>query len=1186
MHVRAFQLWEAGTSHPGAQRLQALIELLLENGGFRDGVAESEAESLWTTAMSESSRLRSPFDAAWFETKLATRREGAVSAQTAHPVIGGRQHWGDAPDVAGFLGRAAERARVRRWVVDEACRVIAILGLGGMGKTLLASRLALDLAPRFAQVYWRSLRTVPTPSEFLDGAIAFLSPQDPIAASNAARLDRLQELLQDTPTLLILDNFETVLRPGESDGGYLPECEGYGELLRRLAETAHKSCLLLTSREQPSELGPLLAAAASPVRVLGLDGLGVEDVRALLEPLGLIGDDAAWETLIDHYGGNGLALKMIGASIREFFGGDVSAYLADVETARGAVFGSVRQLLDSQLKRLSGLEQELMLWLAVEREAVSFAELAGDLGPAVERSEIREAAEALRRRSLLERREPGPTFTLQSVILEYETERLVDEVTRDVVAGEPGRMLRQPLMRATAKEYVRRSQELLIAKPVLDRLVGRLGSRRLAERRLIGLLDELRRRPEEAHGYGPGNGLNLLRLLRGDLRRIDVSGLTVRQAYLTAVDAQDANLAGAHVFECVLPEAFHQTAVALSSDGEHLLAGTTTGDICLWRVADRTLLSSVSPHAGMVWRVSLHSERGLAASASQDGTVGLWETSRGQQYTSLHGHLDFVQGVSLSGDGALVASASQDGTVKLWRTAGGELLSTLHSPNSGVLSVAPSSDGGLVVGGTRDGTLAFWDAAAGQLLTRVAGHDGPVPGLALSDNGRLLASASLDGTIKLWDVTTRTVRTTLSGHAGGVWNVDVSDDASLVASGGEDGTVRVWSTSDGRLLTTVLGHTGAVWDVSLSANGELLASAGQDGAVHVADWSNGQLLATLRGHSNAMWDVALSGDGRLAASGSQDGTVTFWETVSGAVRSKYDAHAGGAVGVALNQDGSVLASAGQDGFVKLWERGRQQPRLTLSGHAGAVWDVALSSDGTLVASGSYDGTVRLWDARAGRLMMTLRAHTRGVRGVALNDMEHLVVSGGQDGLINIWDTRDGRLLRALRGHEASVQSVAVDAAGRWLASAGFDGAVKLWDVAGGSCIRTLHGHTGAALCVALSADGRLLASGGFDGLVSLWDVPGGRSIGSLAGHSRAVWGVTLSGDGRMVASGSFDGTSRLWDVSSGACLRTLQVDRPCERMDITGLTGVTPTSRAALIALGAVDASDIREQRESSTRLQ
>src|SRR5207302_1507012 len=375
------------------------------------------------------------------------------------------EHWGEAPDVASFLGREAEREMLRRWVLDERCRVVAILGLGGIGKTLLATRLALDLAPAFDYVYWRSLRNAPVPGEWLAGAIRFLAPGDPpLPDSEAVRLERLLDLAQRARCLLVLDNFETVLQDKQ-----------------------------------------------------------------------LSGDTEAWSALIARYGGNGLALRIVGESIRELFGGDIAGFLQ----AGTGVFGGMRLLLDAQVQRLASVELEVLRWLAVEREPVTFAELAADLGSSVGGGAALEAVEGLRRRSMLQLSprsravsERGATFTLQSVVLEYMTEQVVDDVVKELAAGEPVRLLAQPLLKATAKDYVRRGQERLIAGPVLERLLADRGSQPAAERRLLTLLDQLRKRPLAQQGYAPGNLVNLLRLLRGDLRNVDRSGPLIRQAYL------------------------------------------------------------------------------------------------------------------------------------------------------------------------------------------------------------------------------------------------------------------------------------------------------------------------------------------------------------------------------------------------------------------------------------------------------------------------------------------------------------------------------------------------------------------------------------------------------------------------------------------------------------------------------
>jgi hypothetical protein len=161
--------------------------------------------------------------------------------------------------------------------------------------------------------------------------------------------------------------------------------------------------------------------------------------------------------------------------------------------------------------------------------------------------------ESLNRRSLLERGEQGATFTLQPVVLEHATEQLIATAAEEIGRGEPVLLARQPLVKAQAKDYVRRSQERLLATPLLERL-GLTDQSAAGQSPLAELLERWRSRPPAQQGYAPGTVVNLLRLLRGDLKGMDLSRLWLRQVYLQEVDVQDASLANAHLTEAVLAE--------------------------------------------------------------------------------------------------------------------------------------------------------------------------------------------------------------------------------------------------------------------------------------------------------------------------------------------------------------------------------------------------------------------------------------------------------------------------------------------------------------------------------------------------------------------------------------------------------------------------------------------------------
>src|SRR3984893_6096972 len=280
--LRAVQNWEAGVNYPTAERLRSVMGALLEVGGLSPGRERDKAESMWTAAEHESAYMHAPFDAAWFEDLLARRANQTQLARNLER----REDWDEAPDTIAFVGRADELAVLLRWVLDEHCRVLAVLGMGGVGKTNLAARVGQGVAPSFERVYWRSLRNAPAIGEWLAGAIAFVSDQQLAPPSGESeRVGTLLQLLRERRCLLVLDNFEAALEPGQPGGSYRPDMEGYGRLLRALGEASHQSCLLLTGREGPPELSLLDRAA----HTLELGGFGVREAQVLLVPKQLDG---------------------------------------------------------------------------------------------------------------------------------------------------------------------------------------------------------------------------------------------------------------------------------------------------------------------------------------------------------------------------------------------------------------------------------------------------------------------------------------------------------------------------------------------------------------------------------------------------------------------------------------------------------------------------------------------------------------------------------------------------------------------------------------------------------------------------------------------------------------------------------------------------------------------------------
>ncbi len=1072
-----------------------------------------------------------------------------------------RCDWGEAVDVSFFCGRVPELSTLKQWILQERSQLVALLGMGGIGKTSLAVKLAQEIQANFEVVVWRSLRNAPPLETLASDLVPFLSDQQ----DTQAELGRLMHWLRACRCLLILDNVEAILQAGDAAGQYRPGYENYANLFRMLGEMAHPSCLLLTSREKPAEVA--IFEGIGPVHSLHLAG-SPEVAQVLIQTKGLAGSEYQKQELGRRYGYNPLALRIVTTSIQDLFDGEIGEFLDQ----DAVIFNSVRRLLDQQFERLSWLEQSIMYWLTINREWTTISSLSEDIVPPVSRAKLLEALESLSWRSLIEKR--TGSYTQQSVVMEYMTERLIETMVTEIETQKLSLFVSHALMKTTVKAYIRESQIRLILGPTANKLRILFYSEKILRRQLQEILGLLQDKATHASSYGGGNLINLCCHLGLDLTNHDFSNLTIWHADLQKVHLPRANFAHSNFAKSVFTQTFGAiSAVTFSPDGQLLAIGEAHGKIRLWCLADSQPLLTLPGHIGWIQSVRFSADGRTLVSSGDDQTVRLWDVRTGQLLKVLQGHTSRVWSVRVSPDGHTLASGSGDCTVKLWDVQTGQCLQTLQGHTAQVSSVDFSSDGCTLASGSFDQSVRLWDVQTGQCLRTLSEHHSWVWSVRFSCDGQILASGSSDRTVKLWDARTGQLLNTLLGHTEQISSISFSPDGHTLASGSNDQTVRLWDVRTGQLLSTLQGHTKQIWSISFSPDGYTLATGGNDQTVRLWDAGTGQLLSTLQGHTAQVSSIDFSSDGLVLASGDGDCVVRLWEVHTGQLWQTLQGHTNWVLSVGFSPGGNMLASGSADCTVKLWDRQSGQLLNTLSGHSSWVWSVDFSPDGHMLASGSFDQTVRLWDAHTAQCLQILPGHHNLIWSVRFSPDGRTLATGSNHHAVKLWDVCTGQVLDTLMGHTSPVWSVTWSPDGRTLASGSADCTVKLWDVRTGQLLHTLQGHGSWVWSVAWSPDGHTLASGSYDRTVKLWDTHTGEVLKTLQGHTNWVSAVAFSPDGQTLASGSIDETIQLWEIKTAEVVKTLRAERPYEGMNITQVTGLTEAQKATLKALGAVENS-------------
>jgi hypothetical protein len=244
-------------------------------------------------------------------------RPGAAHVPPAYDRIKTQRWVHETTNDERYSGRRDELERLDSWARDSSVRVLAVTGLGGLGKTSLVGHWlkkagGMRQRPVDGLFFWSFYadRSVPAFLEalcrFTEEALGLDVPR-PSRPANAAIA-----VLASLPLLVVLDGLE-VLQEG-------PATELYGSLLDldlrdflfAACQVEHRGLVVLTSRFPFRDLTRYLGSSH---RAMALDRLSDDDGEGLLSKCGVEGTAEARRQVSRKLEGHPLALRIFAAAL-------------------------------------------------------------------------------------------------------------------------------------------------------------------------------------------------------------------------------------------------------------------------------------------------------------------------------------------------------------------------------------------------------------------------------------------------------------------------------------------------------------------------------------------------------------------------------------------------------------------------------------------------------------------------------------------------------------------------------------------------------------------------------------------------------------------------------------------------------------------------------------------------------
>jgi WD40 repeat protein len=1044
-----------------------------------------------------------------------------------------------------FFGRESDIEQLVNYITDsdEPAKVVAVVGIGGIGKTTLVNKLLEEqkIQERFGnKIVWHSLHTEPTVEETTDILLSRLqylnqtdtkSQESNTAENTTEGLKTLIKELKRNRTLLVIDNVETILGIGDDSGDYKPGHERYEDLFKFIAEGEHESCCILTSREVPPKFY-LLEIKSLPVIVYKLPVLKTASAQKLfysvLGPastqelfnggpeVGVAKDPEEFNRIYDYYSGTPLILKIVAATVKAHFAGNITEFCQQlpekkegIDTDRQIyVISAVEELLDEQFHRLEIDERIILYWLAISGERVSLLRIKknNDINeglpeniqctPYIVSEHILTTLTSLQGRALIE----SEHYELTPILRHFYIEKLIEEhlsffkeLDRKICEQEKNQEKGQE-KNQEENEFLIEDLDLLELSKIVDacalvqasntKLIIEYQKRLILKKLANAILNEF------------DSKARIEKILDRSIsffRETHAKGYGVGNIVnlyqplgllLPEIDLHKGNLSNCTIREADLEDIeLHETDFS-----ESIIINCTFKE-----------------HIDTILSMAFHPiDTNYLVTGGADGKVCIWDVSSNGfklKWRNDDRHKNWVRTVAFNHDGTIFATAGDDYKIILWEWK-------YPDSNPKEIQFLPESE---------------------------RAHENWITSIVFHPQENILVSGGQDRKLKIWKQTEKTWEKEKEFTCNmQIWSADFSEDGKLLAIGGDLDRAKKNENS------SAIGSDPFYFDWNVA----VFEFDNQNHKLTLLDYQNEeninepdntkarQIVYSVKFNPNPVSDInpvsyilfAVNDEPRFqkySVSNSKDKkNYKVSEEYPASKEIKYPKFTKAIRSISLHNNGSLLAAIDDDGkmiILNLNSGAETEENLlfkSLGNKDNRGWACAFQPKSNLLVSSAEDNSLTLleikWDDENKKnkveniqILKATRGYTNGVWSVAFikNDKHSSLVSGHDNGLVSIWNRdRDSDRDRVINRAKAEL-----DFSNQYF-----------------------H-HTSRVWSIAVSSDGKFFASGSDDRTVIIWDASNDRiSPVQKIDCTAQAWSVSFSNDGKYLAVGCDDAKVRTY----------------------------------------------------------